>query len=407
MSTLFGSGNTAGSGEPLFNQTSGGISGSKESNISGKQPQWFQNTKRRTIPNHLLPKKKTGFHITSSATKRENKSKTDGTGSQGSGQFNLLSFGTTQRKALTAGSTADRANSVGSLFDTSSGDISRVDKSASEIFHDEPSVAQFEDDAPPSRSIYDLNDEVLISLDKPSNANNDYFLNKDPKNFNNVFNRDGTSAPATEKSAQDDLKNNPLEHSESAILVFGYPETMANQVISYFQEFGTILEDFEVTKRHNTLARFQNSSNNGQKKPFIPIFSGKSWVKLTYDNPSSALDALQENGSVFNGVLLGVIPYTKDAIEKLQKRKIEKNEDIGGGLKTDLLFSEKNREQTLIDTGNTQTSYASKLELKDGSKFFLSPEAPGTSKAEEEKKATNNQGLISNFLRFFFGFNEL
>nr|3P3D_A Chain A, Nucleoporin 53 [Meyerozyma guilliermondii] len=119
-----------------------------------------------------------------------------------------------------------------------------------------------------------------------------------------------------------------LSNGELAILVFGYPETMANQVIAYFQEFGTILEDFEVLRKPQAM------TVGLQDRQFVPIFSGNSWTKITYDNPASAVDALLENGAVFNGVLLGVIPYTKDAVERLQKRKLTSSEDIGSGITT-------------------------------------------------------------------------
>ena len=47
------------------------------------------------------------------------------------------------------------------------------------------------------------------------------------------------------------------------------------------------------------------------------------------DRPSGALRALQENGNIFAGSLIGCVPYTKAAIEQLASCKIEKNDNIG------------------------------------------------------------------------------
>lgn len=321
------------------------------------QPEWFNNHKKRTIPNHLAPKKKPGFHINSASknnnTRRSISGSSDGSLPGGSTvstkeQFNVLSFGSQQKKNI---SVTDRTV----LFDET------IDESFD--------LNQTNDDLPPTRSIYDLNDEILFSKPK---QNVDSFISKDPKNFNNVFNRD---VPAKVVEAVVTPKT-----IESAVLVFGYPENLSSQVIQYFKEFGDIMEEFEVG----------NFSSNS--KAIIPIFSGKNWVKITYDNSNSAFDALQENGSVFNGILLGVIPYNKISIEKLKKRKLTDFEDFG---KVDLGSYRKPSE------GEVQGEVAVRLEIKDGSEFFL--------KATEEAKNVNVEklGWGSLIARYLFGFHEL
>lgn len=358
-------------------------------------PAWFSNPKRRTIPNHLVPKKKSAFQITpSSSSKKDSKTRDLLASTSNPTEFNLLSFGSNQRRSLAAGQ-LDRSASVGSAFDAAQ---QHYDETINDTFHEDLFYTN-NDDLPPARSIYDLNDEVLISLNKPASLHADSFINKDPKAFNNVFNKDGqNSAKNTQNEPENLKKTNPLDHSEAAVLVFGYPEAMANQVISHFQEFGSILEDFDVTKRKTALVREPTHS-----KPIAPIFSGKSWVKITYDNPSLALDALQENGSVFNGVLLGVIPYTKNSIEKLQKRKLTATEDIGGGI--DLASGDKAKK---LDAGENdiQASYVNRMDIKDGASFFLKANA-NDSKSNPDKKNDEKLGLVGSALKFFFGFHEL
>ena len=74
-------------------------------------------------------------------------------------------------------------------------------------------------------------------------------------------------------------------------------------------------------------ANSNNNNNNTITNKIVPIFSGKHWIKLTFDNPNSALQALQENGNVFNGSIIGVVPYHKSIIEKLENRKIFINDN--------------------------------------------------------------------------------
>lgn len=209
----------------------------------------------------------------------------------------------------------------------------------------------------------------------------------------------------SEQTNEENLKSNPLQNGESAILIFGYPESMANQVISYFQEFGSILEEFEITKQKNTLLKHYQTNNGSNKMhQIVPILSGRSWVKITFDNPASAIDALQENGCVFNGVLLGVIPFSKDAIEKLQKRKLEEGEDIGGGFEYQLSSFDKSKKGDNTVTGESndiQGSYITRLDIRDGSGLFLQPNSTDPTKSEADKKKEENLGFVGKIFRYF------
>lgn len=344
-----------------------------------EQPAWLESqNKKRTIPNHLVSRRKTGFQISTSAQSK--KDIKNGDYLQSSNSFNLVSFGGSPRKL-----TLESRSSTNNGFDTTVGDLTKYDETNKTI-NDEMSSYEFDNDLPPMKSIYDLNDELLLSLDEPTHSN---ILNKDPKSFNNVFNHGNDQSIPIDK--KEDKIVNPLEHGESGILVFGYPENMSNQVIQHFQQFGNVLEDFEVNRKKKTF--FQSNEK------IFPCFMGPSWVKITYDNPASAMDSLQENGSIFNGVLLGVIPYTKDAIEKLQNRKLSDNEDIGsiGERK-----KPENDTHPIHNTPQTQSNLST-LEVKNNNVFLQENGTVDPAKSNSKEKL----GFWDNTMKFLFGFNEL
>lgn len=412
------------------------------------QPTWNTNPSRRTIPNHLVSKRRPGFQITNPKSGREKQLYSSRDNSQ---SFDLVTFGSPTKKS-TGNNIDSRVNST-NLYDTTT-DITKYDETINKTLTDEFSLHDYDDDLPPSRSIYDLNDEFLLSLNKPmSNNHNESFINKDPKNYNNIFNRtnlkpedkkDGSGAtmdsnPALSNSQSETVPGfnsgssnsdansiNPLNNGESAILVFGYPEHLANQVINYFKDFGNILEDFEINKNskknflHNIAADNSFKSTTTKKSDkIIPCFTGKSWVKITYDNPASALEALQQNGVVFNGSLLGVIPYSKDAIEKLQNRKLNPNEDIGGkefGFKNygTKLPTELNYDDSKIMDNSNYTN-STKLFIQDGSNLFQTNNYNSNANGNSQNAKTNidtknnpeNLGFWGNCMKYVFGFNEL
>lgn len=232
--------------------------------------------------------------------------------------------------------------------------------------------SNFGEDLPPTRSIHDLNH--ISTPSKPSQI--ELIINKDPNQFENVFNR----------NAPKETPPKSINSSESAVLVFGYPESISDLVIQHFREFGEFLEKFDNNnKKHSS-----NSISLNNKK-IVPIFVGKNWLKLTFKNSDAASQALLENGIVFNGSILGVIPYSKEAIEKLQKRKLTDEEDFG----TNDLKSVKKEP--------LNNSISSNIDIKDGTKFFL--------KASDDKvtnKSENsNLTWYEKITKALFGFHEL
>ncbi|XBA47722.1 hypothetical protein SBP28_002201 [Candidozyma auris] len=388
-----------------------GDSRTMASSSDGRDSQWYQKPSKKVIPNHLVPQKKIGFQLSAVANnKRDQQGGRRSTGNDSEGfkstEFNIISFGNKAHR-----------NSTASFQDSS---LLALKDSAS-IENDDLPLYNYNEDLPPPRSLYDLNDESSLTSNKPA-QNIESFITKDPRSFSNAFVSNGAASNES-KTDKKNISKNPLQHSESAVLVFGYPESMATQVIAHFSEFGTILEDFEAAKNTATTSPeeiFEGPATGAfikadettihEHTPSPPILCGKSWVKLTYDNPSSAADALQESGSVFNGALIGVVPYTKAAVEKLQNRKLSSTEDIGGGLQGLHIgdLSSKVDKGVIGDSNDIQASYIKRLDIKDGSEMFLKASSNGNStNSNDSKKPKQQLGLVGTISNYLFGFHDL
>lgn len=262
------------------------------------------------------------------------------------------------------------------------------------------------------------------------------------------------------KSLETPIDNNAELNklSETAIIVFGYSETASNLIISHFSRFGNILEDFQIlrgatglsSKSAGTRLRSTIKSKSTQTVKKYPIFTGEGWVKLTYDSPASAIRALEENGTVFNGSLIGCIPYSRAAIEQLGGCKIDDSDDIGNAnmnfpnmsISTSAVINNRsdnnsisNISSTPISSVNTNTPstinqigitpYTShKLNIKDGASLFIrntNTENHGILSSLEKKimnseikhqrqnvDSTKQQsGIMNTVNNWLFGWNDL
>lgn len=208
-------------------------------------------------------------------------------------------------------------------------------------------------DYPPTTSLHDWQREDEFGIVQPASNTSNYGEPNSKSYHNNsyggliktpnVFDKSGQSSgyklsSTIGKNNTDVNKNdnNSAIYSESAVIVFGYPEYLSNQVITHFSHFGNILEDFEILRSstgiNNNTFRLHanlNALQEGSMSTKLPIFTGEGWVKITYDSPTSALRALKENGTVFTGHLIGCIPYSKSAVEQLASISVDKSDDIG------------------------------------------------------------------------------
>lgn len=190
----------------------------------------------------------------------------------------------------------------------------------------------------------------------PDNKNTNTIISDNSSNTNSaggkLFDFLGSSAASNKDtlSRENNISSQEPER-ETGVIVFGYPESISNLVLTHFSHFGTILEDFEVLRSASgiNVSTLKSNKTQIQQPKSYPIFTGEGWVKITYDNNQSAIRALQENGSVFRGSLLGCVPYSKNSVEKLASCRIDKNDNIG---ESDLGLSSKVTPLRDFTTGN-------------------------------------------------------
>ncbi|OBA26823.1 MPPN-domain-containing protein [Hanseniaspora valbyensis NRRL Y-1626] len=170
-------------------------------------------------------------------------------------------------------------------------------------------------DFPPSKSLFDIEKEMEIGYKIQQSRSNPSVIteqltrnikedSKDFKNLN-IFDRSDNIKENQNKIAT--LNNDESDNSEVySCIVFGYPENISTQILTHFNKFGTILEDFPFLTN--------NITSSNKKK--LPIETGDSWCKITYANKVSYQRALKENGTLYSGYVIGCVPYTTTSANK-------------------------------------------------------------------------------------------
>lgn len=143
-----------------------------------------------------------------------------------------------------------------------------------------------QEDPPPTRSIYDNDATNMTSTVKV-----------DPN----------TTVATTEKRSHNPspvpAKDRTSDYSRS-VVIFGFPPALTSTVVAHFSKFGNILENVNSSQRIEM-------SQSTPKGPPKPIFTGKNWLKITYENSASASRAVQENGVIIaTKYVIGCIPVT-------------------------------------------------------------------------------------------------
>lgn len=429
-------------------------------NATQREPEWFNNPRKRATPQAIVKrttKRSPSVESTQSGNESANATYRSG--------FNSIRFGSKKDAGI-----LDSTQSVneGKKSDHNTGIL--IDSN----------------EAPPSISLYDWQREdefgALVSLPSELNINPPSLLQTEANTTSlsshsntarkeatigaeaNAFDKkNGTGYGHSQANQHSDKKSenvNPLTPriSESAVIVFGYPESISNMVISHFSKFGNILEDFEVLRSSSgintaTLRLRGRKSDHSKPDRRYPIFTGDGWVKLTYDSASSAVRALQENGKVFGGSLIGCVPYSKKAVEQLASCHIEKVDDIGGvnfavaqtahsELNGTTLQNEKGPTDSSILTlgsnplpvgdkntlpstpGNTNnilehtkvTFPARRLDIKDGKSLFVHNGSANNHNflqsleikmRQQEENNRQQAGILHKVNNWLFGWNEL
>lgn len=421
-----------------------------------KEPEWFNNPRKRAIPQAIV--KRTSKR-SPSVDSGQNVSDSN-TSTQRSG-FNSMSFGS---KKDIRGQPTSQSSTTGKSADHSAGILSSNEAPPTVSLHDWQREDEFGAMVPfPSQ----IEPSAAVSL---SNGTNGSFLGSEPHTVKkngvqpNAFDKNGMAIGSAQNALEKDSNNDSATNQtpvvvESAVIVFGYPESISNLIITHFSKFGNILEDFEVLRSSSginvatlRLRGRKNDLSSSERK--YPIFTGDGWVKLTYDSSSSALRALQENGQVFGGCLIGCVPYNKNMVEQLASCKIAKADDIGGvnlavkasplaDLKNsfDVLSTVKGPINAVDETHqgadkfagftesttasalgsnsmleNTPMTYSRRLHIKDGKSLFAHNGSASNHNflqslemkmRQQEENNKQQAGLLHKVNNWLFGWNEL
>ncbi|SCU77373.1 LAME_0A00892g1_1 [Lachancea meyersii CBS 8951] len=388
-----------------------------EQNTESSKTSWFNNPRKRTIPQTIVKR----------AAKAEPSDTSNGNGNSATIPSNGSGFG-----AMTFGS-----KQPASSYNPNKKHHEPRDPVPNAILIDS-------NEAPPTKSLFDWQREDEFGSMLPAQQSDARLKSQslsssksyDASALRNVFDRDAKADASKQLNGSPKIVNatDATKRGESAVIVFGYPESISNQIIIQFSKFGTILEDFEVLRSASGInaatlrLRNQNTRDSGNRRKY-PIFTGDGWIKLTYDSPSSALRALQENGVVYGGCLIGCVPYNKSAVEQLASCTIENSDDIGsfspptnsipnGGVGSIQMRNDSPGDFHGIHDNNASYLNTQRLDMKDGKALFVNNgsntaygknflqtiETKMQDQEDQTKKPTGVMGKVNNWL---FGWNDL
>jgi hypothetical protein len=160
-----------------------------------------------------------------------------------------------------------------------------------------------EEDLPPTESIYDTGASPFFSAGSTPMRESVRPMAALPTSHSTIGLRrmsSNSSKPSPPTNTSPDLQES--QNANCSVIVFGFPPTLTSTIIKHFSKFGRILENFDVAKGE--------SPRKSGRAP--PIQTGPNWMKLTFDNPTSAAKAVSHysGGSRFiGGCAIGCMPF--------------------------------------------------------------------------------------------------
>ena len=126
-------------------------------------------------------------------------------------------------------------------------------------------------DIPPMKSLYDIEKELEIDSKIQQRRSNHTFVDQEitqkvdqsSKDFNsiNIFDR---SDNKTQLNTNTENENITTDADLYSCIIFGYPENIATQVISHFNKYGEILEDFPFLTKTKKIKTNHNKTNHNK-----------------------------------------------------------------------------------------------------------------------------------------------
>ncbi|EHN03303.1 Asm4p [Saccharomyces cerevisiae x Saccharomyces kudriavzevii VIN7] len=429
----------------------------------GNNPSWVNNPKKRSTPHTVIRRKTTKQNSSSDISQNDDSSSIN---------ISMRSFSKqnqdTRQNERNKSAANNDLNSLLSNFNDAPPTVTLQDWQREDEFGSIPSLTtQFVTNKYAAKK---LNSSAYDSKNTPNVFDKDSYVRIANIEKNHSNNDENTADTNSGNAHGTSSKSSNL----SAVIVFGYPESIANEVIKHFSLFGHIMEDFQVLRLgrgispssfklfHNDDTSSDHSDSTVNKTITIKgrdnesiskkyaIFTGESWVKLTYNSPSSALRALQENGTIFHGALIGCIPYSKNAVEQLAGCKVDNIDDIGefnismyqysstssssntpsppNVSLTNDTFLNKDSNASAISVGNATNLLGPKLvnpqskrlDVKDGKSLFIQNanansniptllQSLESKMRQQEARYRNNEsaGFIHKLNNWLFGWNDL
>ncbi|KAH3672658.1 hypothetical protein WICPIJ_010028 [Wickerhamomyces pijperi] len=396
---------------PSLNKTSLNFLGGSASDLNkqqnqqfrstSEQPSWFNNPKKRAVPFQVIKRDldyeeadpDSSFLLNNKARSSTGLSSSASKSTSTKTSFNMVSFGTRKSSAQDANShitsLQDELPPLRTLNDLMDEDNSELDSHTG--FHRPISSTS-------TVTIGSLSSTNNSSFSKPGSAGSIHssrFSLQPPRHsqHDSEFQKQQHFSSSPDNSKYTQL---PTSNNESSILVFGYPESIANQVIRHFAKFGNILEDFEAI-RSDTLF-FQRPQDSKKIQRSYPIYTGNGWVRLTYDNKASSVRAVEENGETFHGCLIGCVRYSKQNMDRIMKGDLDlthfKADDDAQGNDEYLDFVNRFKNNKIV--------------LKHDDKIFVTPNKNGdkelSKKYLEMKAQMTWLDYVNNLL---FGWDDL
>lgn len=410
------------------------------STVSGElndNPAWFNNPRKRAIPNSII-KRSNGQSL--SPVRSDS---ADVPAFSNSNGFNNVTFGSKKDPRILKNVSPNDNNSANN--NAHSSDLGTV------VFDS--------NEAPPKTSLADWQKEDGIfssktdNIEDPNLSSNITFDGKPtatPSPFRplekisrilNFFDKNTKTTPntASSEASAGSKEGASTNWDDHAIIIFGYPETIANSIIFHFANFGEILEDFRVIKDFKKL-----NSKNMSKSPSLtaqkyPIYTGDGWVKLTYKSELSKSRALQENGIIMNGTLIGCVSYSPAALKQLASLKKSEeiinnktssqtslsSKDLSNYRKTEGIFEKAKAKAVTSKVRNAEfkvsknsTSFKNprRLEIKDGRSLFLRNRGKIHSGVlssiesdlkKREQASKSKKSWLNRLNNWLFGWNDL
>lgn len=400
-------------------------------------PAWFNNPRKRAIPNSIIKRS----NDQSLSPVRSDTADVPGTFSNSNG-FNNVTFGSRKDPRILKNVSPNDNNT------NNNGHISDLGTIVFDSNEAPPKVSladwQKEDGLFSSKNdnIEDPNLPSNITFDGKLTATSSPF--RPLENNSRAFNLFDKKIKATPNNASNEASAGSKVESSSncddnAVIIFGYPEAIANSIILHFTNFGEILEDFRVIKdfKKFNLKNMSNTQSSITEK--YPIYTGDGWVKLTYKSEPSKSRALQENGIIMNGALIGCVSYSPTALKQLASlnkseatknnetssetnlslndlRNYRKREGIFERVQTRAVTSKVRNPEFKVSKNSSSFKNPRKLEIKDGRSLFLRNRGKIHSGVlssiesdlkKREQAGKNKKSWLNRLNNWLFGWNDL